>query len=79
MIFDEPTSFIDPLSEDELFDTIINKAQNNLIILITHRLYNLKKVDKILVLDEGKVIEMGSFSDLMAKRGQFFQMFSSQN
>jgi len=79
LIMDEPTSFIDPLSEDKIFDTIHKKSKDAILILVTHRLYNLKKADKIIVLDNGEVAEQGNFENLMAQKGLFYQMFAKQS
>ena len=78
IILDEPTSFIDPIAEDEIFANLRNVAKDKILILITHRIYNLKMADKILVMDNGVIREEGSHIDLMNHKGLYAQMFESQ-
>ncbi len=79
MILDEPTSAIDPLSEDEIFQNIKSFAIDKIVFLITHRIYNLRRADKILVLDKGKLVEQGSHDYLMSIDGLYKTMFDKQN
>lgn len=78
IILDEPTSFIDPIAEDEIFTNLRKVAADKILILITHRIYNLKMCDRILVMDKGKVVEMGSHEALVAKKGLYYAMFEKQ-
>ena len=78
LILDEPTSFIDPLSEEEIFNEFKQLAKDKIVILITHRVYNLKSADEIIVLDKGKIIEKGTHDELMNLSGTYKEMFDSQ-
>lgn len=78
IILDEPTSFIDPIAEDEIFANLQKVAKDKILILITHRIYNLKMADKILVMENGVISEQGSHTDLMERKGLYAQMFESQ-
>ncbi len=78
LILDEPTSFIDPLAEDDIFNNLQRIAKDKILILITHRIYNLKKADLILVLDKGRIIERGNHNSLMKENGRYRAMFESQ-
>jgi len=78
IILDEPTSFIDPLAEDEIFQNFKKLAQEKMLILITHRIYNLKMADQILVMEEGEIIESGNHESLMTLGGLYKKMFDSQ-
>lgn len=80
LILDEPTSAIDPLSESIIFDSIRQQAEvkGKTIILVTHRLYNLSSVDKIIVMQDGNVIDQGSHSELMTSCRTYHKMFESQ-
>ncbi len=78
IILDEPTSAIDPLAEHEIFEKFRNLAQDKVLILITHRLYNLKMANKIVVMDKGEVIETGNHETLVKQKGKYFQMFEKQ-
>lgn len=79
IILDEPTSFIDPIAEDEIFENLNIISKNKIIILITHRIYNLKQADKIIVLSKGKIIEHGNHDELIVKDGLYKSMFDNQN
>ena len=79
LILDEPTSFIDPLAEDTIFQNIKKNTKDKITILITHRIYNLKLADKIVVLHRGNLVETGNHETLLAKNGLYAKMFEKQN
>jgi len=78
IILDEPTSAIDPLSEQHIFESLKKDIGDRIIILITHRLYNLKLADYIYVMDSGKVAESGSFDTLLAGDTLFSHIYEKQ-
>ena len=78
LILDEPTSHIDPIAEFEVFENLMNNKEHKAIILITHRLYNLKKADIIYLMHEGSIAEQGSFDELIIKDGLFKMMYEKQ-
>ena len=78
LILDEPTSAIDPLAELDFFKSLKEKMGNKLIILITHRLYNLKLADFIYVMGDAQVKESGTFNDLINKNGYFSKYYNAQ-
>ncbi|WP_194778628.1 ABC transporter ATP-binding protein [Pararhodonellum marinum] len=78
LILDEPMSAIDPILEQEIFQHLYQRDPSKLILFVTHRLYHLQKADRIIVMDQGQVKEMGTFEDLMAKKGLFYKLFQSQ-
>ncbi|MEI6946670.1 ABC transporter ATP-binding protein [Paraflavisolibacter sp. H34] len=79
LILDEPTSALDPVSEYEVLHNLKQEgAPNRVIILISHRLYNLKAADYIYVLDNGTIAESGTFDDLLARKGLFFHTYKTQ-
>ena len=79
LILDEPTSFIDPISEDEIFNNLREIGKDKILILITHRIYNLKAVDEIIVMDKGKIVESGNHNNLINKQGLYKRMFEKQD
>ena len=79
IVLDEPTSFIDPLSEDAIFNNLRNIGADKILILITHRIYNLKTVDKIIVMDDGKIVEFGDHQCLLEQNGLYKSMFDKQD
>jgi ATP-binding cassette subfamily B protein len=78
LILDEPTSSMDPLAEHEFFLNLKNEIEDKIVILITHRLYNLKLADYIYVMENGAVAEHGSFDSLLAGKGVFANMYDKQ-
>ncbi|MCG9899676.1 MAG: peptidase domain-containing ABC transporter [Hydrotalea sp.] len=76
LILDEATSSLDPASEQKVQDTLNwFKAQNKTVIIIAHRLTTIKKCNKILVLNKGKLIEQGSHTDLLQLNGHYTQLW----
>jgi ATP-binding cassette, subfamily B, bacterial len=78
LILDEPTSHIDPVAEYELFKEIKEKFKDKIVVLITHRLHNLKIADYIYVMSEGQIAEHGTFTALKATNGLFNEMYTKQ-
>lgn len=78
-ILDEPTAALDPLSEYEFFLKIRNNLKDKIGIFVTHRFINAKFANKIIVLDNGKIIESGKHEDLLKNKGLYFKMFKVQN
>ena len=78
IILDEPSSSIDPLAEAAIFKHFREMAKDKILILVTHRLYNLKMADKIVVLKEGKMVEQGNHQELVMKKGLYLEMFEKQ-
>ncbi len=78
MILDEPTSNIDPLAEYEILQKITEKKKDKIIILITHRLHNLKFADHIYLMDNGKIHGEGTVNELLANNPLFKQMYERQ-
>ena len=78
MVFDEPTSAIDPLAEEKMLNQLYELAKNKTAIFIMHRMSFAKKVDKILVMDSGRIIEQGNHNELIALGGRYAQMYQLQ-
>ncbi len=77
LILDEPTSAIDALAEARIFEQLF-KEKDRTIITISHRLTTIKKVDIIYMLKEGKLVEQGTYAEMIAQKGEFYRMFESQ-
>ena len=73
-LLDEPTSSMDALTEQNVYTHLFNQAKNDTLVLISHRLKGLEQMDQIIVMDQGMVVESGSFTKLMEKRGYFYGM-----
>lgn len=78
-VLDEPTAYLDPISEIEMYNFIMKLAGDRLVFFISHRLGFAKKADTIIVLDNGAIIEAGTHSELMSKlEGKYMQMYNLQ-
>ncbi|TDL31346.1 thiol reductant ABC exporter subunit CydC [Jeotgalibacillus sp. S-D1] len=73
-VLDEPTSSIDALTERFIYDELFKQAVDDTVILVSHRLTGLEAMDQIVVMEDGRIVENGSFNELMAKKGYFFEM-----
>lgn len=78
IVLDEPSSALDPLREAELYDTFQKLCQNKIGIIITHRLGMCTFADKILVMDDGEIVEYGTKDELLMKNGIYARMYRSQ-
>lgn len=77
-IFDEATSNVDVESEDSILKTIYDIAKEKTVIVISHRLANVKNADKIYVLDKGKIVESGNHNDLMKNNSTYCKLYTNQ-
>ncbi|MCG8515535.1 MAG: ABC transporter ATP-binding protein/permease [Halanaerobiales bacterium] len=77
-ILDEPTSALDPIAEAEFNQAIMSFAEDKMLLIISHRLTTTRFVDKILVLDQGKLIEVGTHQELLALNGKYALLYRLQ-
>jgi len=80
IILDEPTSNVDPEAEEKIFQELIKKTKDKskTLLFVTQRFSTVRIADKILVMDEGKIIEKGTHRQLMDKKGKYAKMFNIQ-
>ena len=78
-ILDESTSSLDTLSEKIILKSIKKIAENSTVIIITHKLANIKEADIIYVMDDGHICEYGQHQELMHKRGLYYNLYKQQN
>jgi len=78
LILDEATSALDSEAEKYIQKAMKNLMKNKTVIAIAHRLSTLKEMDRIIVLDKGKVVEQGKIGDLLKKQGIFYNLWKIQ-
>jgi ABC-type multidrug transport system fused ATPase/permease subunit len=78
LILDEPTSALDAQAEEDIFTTLENLPRDKTVILISHRFSTVRRADRIIVLDNGTILEQGSHDELMALGGTYARLFSLQ-
>jgi ABC-type bacteriocin/lantibiotic exporters, contain an N-terminal double-glycine peptidase domain len=79
LILDEATSALDSISEKYVQSTIqVLRQQGKTVIIIAHRLSTIKNADTILVLDKGKLVELGTHRDLITSQGKYAKLWSAQ-
>ena len=78
VLLDEPTAQLDVRGEAEIFERILAATRSCTTILISHRFSTVRHVDRIAVVENGAVAELGSHEELMAQRGRYWTMFTLQ-
>ncbi len=78
VIFDDCLSAVDAKTEKEILNNLNIWWKDKTAIIITHRIFSLLHFDKIIVLEEGKIIEMGNHAELMLQNGFYAQMYARQ-
>lgn len=79
LVMDEPSSSLDVYSESDLFSHLLQLSNNQTAVIVTHRVLALKEFDRILYVDEGRIVEDGTHDELMDRRGAYFDMYNKQN
>jgi len=78
LVFDEPTTALDPESEADIMRKVLNLCAGKTAVIVSHRLALTRFVDRIIVMDHGRVIEDGSHSFLLKANGKYARMFRTQ-
>lgn len=78
VILDEPSSALDPISEYNLYHSMLNAAREKSVVFVSHRLSTTRIADKIYMFEKGEIIEQGSHDELMELNGKYAQMFNLQ-
>ncbi len=78
LILDEPTASLDPRGEYQVFEQVRRLARGRTVLFISHRFSSARSADRILVLDEGRLVEEGSHEDLIARNSLYAELFTLQ-
>ena len=78
LILDEATSSVDTTTEKEIQRALDNLVKGRTTIAIAHRLSTLRKADRLVVLDKGEIVEIGSHDELMDKQGPYYALYQAQ-
>lgn len=78
VVLDEPTASLDPVIESEVFQKFAELVRDKTGILISHRVGSARVAQRIIVLSEGRIVEMGSHEELMKRQGAYYKLFSLQ-
>jgi ATP-binding cassette, subfamily B, bacterial len=77
VILDEPTSALDPVTERELMEGFKRLTAGRTAIVISHRLSTVRDVDRVIVLDHGRLVETGTPAELLARRGHYHRFYQA--
>ena len=78
VVLDEPTAQLDVRGETEIFERILQATRGRTTLLISHRFSTVRRADRICVLEDGRVAELGTHDELMARGGRYRRMFDLQ-
>lgn len=78
LILDEATSSVDTRTEKNIQDAMVKLMQNRTSLIIAHRLSTIQDADKIVVMDKGRVVEMGNHQELLEQKGSYYKLYMTQ-
>ena len=78
LILDEATSSVDTRTEKKIQDAMVKLMHNRTSLIIAHRLSTIRDADKIVVMDKGRVVEIGNHEELLEKKGRYYALYMTQ-
>lgn len=78
IMLDEPTSAIDPIEETKIYKQFAHLAEGKCALIVTHRIGSAKLADRIIVMDAGEIVDIGTHEELIARPGQYARMWEAQ-
>ena len=78
IFLDEPTAALDPLMETKVLKMFLKIAREKTAIIVSHRIGICKEADKIIVMKEGKIAEIGNHEKLLAEKGEYYRLYTMQ-
>ena len=78
LILDEATSSVDTRTEKKIQDAMVKLMKNRTSLIIAHRLSTIRDADKIVVMDQGRVVEIGNHEELLEKQGKYYELYMTQ-
>ncbi len=78
IILDEPTAALDPLAEAEIYENFNELIREKTAVYISHRMSSCRFCDRIVVLEGGRVTEIGTHEELLKKRGSYYELYHAQ-
>lgn len=78
LILDEATSSVDTRTEKKIQDAMVNLMKNRTSLIIAHRLSTIQDADCIVVMDQGKIVEMGNHDELITRKGRYYNLYMTQ-
>lgn len=78
MVLDEPTAALDPISESKLYESYNEITKDKSTVFISHRLASTRFCDRILLIENGEILEEGTHDRLLLKKGRYYELFETQ-
>lgn len=78
MVLDEPTAALDPIAESNLYETYNEVMKDCSAVFISHRLASTRFCDRIVLIEDGKIVEEGTHAELLARQGRYYELYETQ-